>query len=130
MSFRRGAGAVELATLERWYTGNGIVGSPEGTPSEESHPQMNQMDRSDTADVLRIYSSESEGWAILLRHCEKMEKRLHIHNAGKVRYTKGHIPYKLHYFEKYPTRKEAAARERFFKTIDGFVWLRCQGIIE
>jgi hypothetical protein len=23
----RGAGAVELATLERWYTGNGIVGS-------------------------------------------------------------------------------------------------------
>ena len=24
---RRGAGAVELATLERWYTGNGIVGS-------------------------------------------------------------------------------------------------------
>ena len=25
--FWRGAGAVELATLERWYTGNGIVGS-------------------------------------------------------------------------------------------------------
>ena len=24
---RRGARAVELATLERWYTGNGIVGS-------------------------------------------------------------------------------------------------------
>ena len=23
----RGARAVELATLERWYTGNGIVGS-------------------------------------------------------------------------------------------------------
>gem|GEM_PF-3634676 len=23
----RGAGVVELATLERWYTGNGIVGS-------------------------------------------------------------------------------------------------------
>ena len=26
-SYRRGAGAVELATLERWYTRKGIVGS-------------------------------------------------------------------------------------------------------
>jgi hypothetical protein len=37
--FGRGAGAVELATLERWYTGNGIVGSaPKAHPPAAENP--------------------------------------------------------------------------------------------
>jgi len=60
---------------------------------------------------------------------EHLNKRIETHNAGKVRYTKGHKPYNLHYYETFSTRKEAFARERFFKFIDGYNWLRSKGII-
>ena len=49
-----------------------------------------------------------------------LEKRLHEHNSGKVRYTKGHRPWILHYSEKYDTRTEALKRELFFKSIEGY----------
>ena len=58
-----------------------------------------------------------------------LECRLMEHNNGKVKYTKGHRHYKLHYFEEFATRKEAFNRERFFKTIDGYNWLKEKGII-
>ncbi|MEW6508525.1 MAG: GIY-YIG nuclease family protein [Bacteroidota bacterium] len=58
-----------------------------------------------------------------------LANRLNEHNSGKVKYTKGHRPYELHYFEEFKTRKEASARERFFKTIDGYNWLKSNGII-
>ena len=60
---------------------------------------------------------------------EKIENRVKAHNAGKVKFTKGHIPYKLHYFETFKTRKEAVARERFYKSIDGYKWLKSKEII-
>lgn len=60
---------------------------------------------------------------------ENLDERIKNHNAGKVRYTKGHMPYILHYYETYETRKEAFARERFFKSIDGYSWLKSKGII-
>ena len=59
----------------------------------------------------------------------KLENRIKVHNSGKVRYTKGHIPYELHYFETFKTRKEAITRERFFKTIVGYLWLKSKKII-
>jgi len=59
-----------------------------------------------------------------------LEARIRMHNSGQVRYTKGHKPYVLHYYENYETRKEAAARERFFKSIDGYNWLRANKIIQ
>ncbi|MCJ7555116.1 MAG: GIY-YIG nuclease family protein [Ignavibacteriaceae bacterium] len=58
-----------------------------------------------------------------------LENRLKYHNSGKVRYTKGHKPYVLHYFETFTTRKEAVARERFFKSIEGYIWLKEKKII-
>jgi putative endonuclease len=60
---------------------------------------------------------------------ENITKRLKVHNSGKVRYTKGHKPYVLHYHEKFDTREEAVRRERFFKSIDGYLWLKSKGII-
>ena len=45
-----------------------------------------------------------------------LEARIKVHNSGKVRYTKGHRPYLLHYYEKYETRKEAMEREKYFKS--------------
>ena len=58
-----------------------------------------------------------------------IEKRLEKHNKGKVKYTKGHLPYILHYHELFQTRKEAFAREQFFKSIDGYKWLKSNNII-
>jgi len=60
---------------------------------------------------------------------EDIAARLKQHNTGKVRYTKGHLPYELYYREEFVTRSEAVVRERFFKTIAGYRWLRAKGII-
>ena len=57
------------------------------------------------------------------------EKRLKEHNAGRQKYTKGRRPWVLHYTEKFETRKEAMQRERYFKTIEGYNYLKSRGII-
>ncbi len=57
-----------------------------------------------------------------------IEQRLKYHNSGRVKYTKGHLPYKIHYFEEYLSRKEAVVRERYFKSIDGYKFLKEKGI--
>jgi putative endonuclease len=46
-----------------------------------------------------------------------------------VRATKGRRPFIAHYFEEFSTRSEAYNREKFFKTIDGYNWLKEKGII-
>jgi len=46
-----------------------------------------------------------------------LEKRLTLHNEGKIRSTSRRYPLKLIYFEKYHTRGEAIKRERFLKSI-------------
>jgi len=49
-------------------------------------------------------------------YTKDVNKRLNTHNLGKVRYTKGHFPYKLIYTEEYKSMKDAKAREREIKT--------------
>ncbi|MCB0611056.1 MAG: GIY-YIG nuclease family protein [Lewinellaceae bacterium] len=58
-----------------------------------------------------------------------LAKRLTNHNAGRVRSTKAYKPWEIHYFEEYPTKSEAFNRERFFKTIEGYQFLKMSGII-
>jgi putative endonuclease len=48
-----------------------------------------------------------------------IEKRLKEHNSGKTKSTKGYVPWKLVYFEKFGTIEEAVLREKFFKTGSG-----------
>ena len=60
---------------------------------------------------------------------KSLEQRLKEHNNGKVRYTKGHCPYELWYHEEYPTRQEAVKREQYFKSIDGYKWLRSKNVL-
>jgi putative endonuclease len=55
--------------------------------------------------------------------------RLKIHNSGKSKFTKGHIPWEIIYTEEFNTRSEAMKREMFFKSIDGNIWLKEKGII-
>ena len=58
-----------------------------------------------------------------------LKARIAVHNSGKVRYTKGHRPYLLHYYEKFETRSQAMEREKYFKSISGYNWLRSNKII-
>jgi putative endonuclease len=62
-------------------------------------------------------------------HTANLEPRLEQHNRGKVRSTKGRIPLVLHYYETFETKSEAAKRELFFKSIDGYIFLKENKII-
>jgi len=58
-----------------------------------------------------------------------LEKRLVKHNKGDVKATKHRRPLIVHYKEEFETRQEAFKREQFFKTIDGYNWLKNERII-
>jgi putative endonuclease len=58
-----------------------------------------------------------------------LEKRLKYHNSGQVKSTKGRRPLVLHYQETFETKQEAIRREMFFKTIDGYNFLKSEGVI-
>jgi putative endonuclease len=61
--------------------------------------------------------------------CEDLTKRLAEHNNGKMKSTKSRLPCVLHYSEKFESRSEAYRREQFFKTIEGYIWLKTEKII-
>jgi putative endonuclease len=50
--------------------------------------------------------------------------RLKEHNAGKNRYTKGHMPWDILYTETFPDWITARLREKYFKTAAGKKWLQ------
>jgi len=62
-------------------------------------------------------------------HSATPQQRLKSHNQGKVRSTKGYRPWDLFYTEEFQTKSEAAKRELFFKSIDGYNFLRDKKII-
>ncbi|OIP00126.1 MAG: endonuclease [Bacteroidetes bacterium CG2_30_33_31] len=74
-----------------------------------------------------ILKSETHG-NYYYGHTNDLEKRIKQHNMGQVKYTKGRRPWKLHYFEEFETKSGAAKREYFFKSIDGYLWLKSQKI--
>jgi len=57
-----------------------------------------------------------------------IETRLRFHNEGLVRSTKGRRPFTLHYFEEMNSKSDALKREKFFKSIDGYNYLKDNGI--
>ena len=61
-------------------------------------------------------------------HTANLTKRLAQHNAGKVRYTKSKTPWKVVYTETYASKSEAYRRELFFKSIEGYKFLKEHGI--
>ena len=58
-----------------------------------------------------------------------INKRLKKHNAGGVPSTKSRSPMILHYSEIIDSKREALSREKFFKSIDGYNWLKKNKII-
>ena len=61
--------------------------------------------------------------------CEDIERRLHNHNAGRVKSTKAGRPWTIHYSEILLNKTEALRRERFFKSRSGYRWLKDHNII-
>ena len=62
-------------------------------------------------------------------HTNNLEKRLGKHNKGQVTATKYRTPFVLHYFETFFTKREANQRELFYKTIEGYIYLKEKNII-
>ncbi|MGE5437320.1 MAG: GIY-YIG nuclease family protein [Syntrophothermus sp.] len=58
-----------------------------------------------------------------------LDKRIKNHNSGKSKYTKKKIPRVLYYKEEFSTKREAIKREMFFKSVDGYIWLKKLNII-
>ncbi len=50
--------------------------------------------------------------------------RLKEHHAGKNRFTKGHMPWKIIYTEGHPDWASARVREKYLKTAAGKKWLK------
>ena len=74
-----------------------------------------------------ILKSEQTGKYYYGSTCN-IEQRLAAHNKGKVRSTKGGRPWRLHYKEEFETRSAAYSREQFYKTIEGYRYLKDQKI--
>ena len=53
--------------------------------------------------------------------CEDIGRRLHNHNAGRVKSTKSGRPWALHYNETLLNKTEALRRERFLKSRTGYL---------
>jgi len=62
-------------------------------------------------------------------HSKDVEVRLKNHNNGKVRSTKGKRPWKIHYVEVFDSKSKAYKRELYFKSIDGYNYLKNKDII-
>ena len=62
-------------------------------------------------------------------HTKDLDERLKTHAKGKVKFTKPGRPWKLVYHESFSTRSEAFQREMFFKSIDGYNYLKSAKII-
>ena len=62
-------------------------------------------------------------------HCHDLAMRLKRHNSGKVRSTKAYRPWEVIYTEEFQTKSDAYKREQFFKSIDGYNYLKAKGII-
>ncbi|MFN6380309.1 MAG: GIY-YIG nuclease family protein [Flavobacteriales bacterium] len=60
---------------------------------------------------------------------EDLDTRLSFHNEGLVRSTKSRRPLVLHYSESFVTKREALKREKYFKSISGYNWLKARGVI-
>ncbi|WP_245750581.1 GIY-YIG nuclease family protein [Algibacter pectinivorans] len=57
-------------------------------------------------------------------YTDDLEKRVKEHNSGKTKSTKGYIPWRLVYFEKFLSREESILREKYFKTGSGRDFLK------
>ncbi len=112
---------MEKDVPKEWICHKSFRGSPEGTPLEESLTlrEMYFADIPKSQIAERYYRGSTSN----------LNERLRYHNTGKVKSTKAYHPWKLHYYEEFFTKSEALKRENFFKSINGYNWLKKNNII-
>ena len=77
-----------------------------------------------TMFYIYVLKSLSHG-TLYIGSSEDPEVRLkNKHNKGKVRYTKGRMPWEIIYKEEFATRAEAMKREKFLKSGQGREFLK------
>jgi putative endonuclease len=54
---------------------------------------------------------------------DNIEKRIVKHNAGKIKYSSKHLPWKIVLCEEFNSRSEAMKREKWYKTGVGREWI-------
>ncbi|MEL6968830.1 MAG: GIY-YIG nuclease family protein [Bacteroidota bacterium] len=55
---------------------------------------------------------------------QDVDKRLAEHNSGKTKSTKGFRPWLLFFYEEFPDRTQARAREKYLKSGYGEQWIK------
>ncbi|HYC87062.1 MAG TPA: GIY-YIG nuclease family protein [Chryseosolibacter sp.] len=55
---------------------------------------------------------------------QHLERRIHEHNDGKSKFTSGHMPWRLIYFEELPDTQSARDREKYLKSAAGKRFLK------
>jgi putative endonuclease len=63
-----------------------------------------------------VLRSQKKGGRRYVGSCEDRDERLRRHNAGESKATKHGVPWVLVHSEEFLTRREAIARERYYKT--------------
>ncbi len=71
-----------------------------------------------------IYVLENNNGKIYIGQTYSLEKRLSEHNDTGFGYTSKFRPWRLIHSERFITRKEAMARERYLKTGAGRDWIK------
>ena len=100
---------VELACLESMYTRKGIKGS---NPFSSAQCEMAMC------MVERYYAyvlQSLRDFSFYVGHCDDLDCRMSKHFDGWSKYTSGHGPWRLKYFEVFATRREAIRREKEIK---------------
>ena len=75
-----------------------------------------------------ILKSEKDG-KFYYGSTQNIEERLKKHNKGDVKSTKGRRPLILHFIELHDSRSLAFQREQYYKSIDGYIFLKKEEII-
>lgn len=57
-------------------------------------------------------------------HTNNLERRLLEHNRSLKTYTSRYKPWKIIYFDKFGTEKEAIQREKYYKSRTGRRWIK------
>ncbi len=75
--------------------------------------------------IVYVLESLSDGiWYIGIT--ERLDSRLKDHNMGKSKFTSGHRPWKIIYFESAPDWPNARAKEKYFKNAAGKKYIKRQ----
>ena len=71
-----------------------------------------------------IYILQNSSGRFYIGYTSNLEERIKRHQQGRSPYTKNRGPWKLVYSESYPTKTQAAAREKFIKSKKSSVFIK------